>query len=145
MKWIEKKNKKMSASRVYDEFDPMFTRLPTTNQVLLEEEKTLYFLNDVDMKDKQELGTLLKDDTQSPRREENMVYFEKAILVEFAIEDLSRMTRHVLMKWIEKKNKNMSASRVYDEMFSRFPATDQALLEEDKTLYFLKVVDVNDR
>ena len=57
------------------------------------------------------------------------------MLAEFAKEDLSRMTRHVLMKWIEKKNKKMSASRVYDEfdqMFSRLPATDQVLLEEDK-------------
>ena len=61
---------------------------------------------------------------------------------------MSRMTRHVLMKWIEKKNKKMSASRVYDEfnqMFSHLPAMDQALLEEDKTLYFLKVVDMKDR
>ena len=40
--------------------------------------------------------------------------FEKAILSEFAMEDLSRMTRHILMKWIEKKNKKMSGSRVYD-------------------------------
>ena len=74
--------------------------------------------------------------------------FERAILAEFASEDLSRMTRHVLMKWIEKKNKKMSASRVYDEfdqMFSCLPATDQALLEEDKTLYFLKAVDMKDR
>ena len=54
--------------------------------------------------------------------------FEKAILAEFATEDLSRMTRHVLMKWIKKKNKRMSASRVYDEfdqMFGLLPATDQ--------------------
>ena len=74
--------------------------------------------------------------------------FEKAILAEFATEDLSRMTRHALMKWIEKKNKKMSASRVYDEfdqMFRRLPATDQVLLEEDKTLYFLKAVDIKDR
>ena len=44
---------------------------------------------------------------------------------------------------IKLKNKKMSASRVYDEfnqMFSHLPTTDQALLEEDKTLYFLKVV-----
>ena len=40
--------------------------------------------------------------------------FERAILAEFATEDFPRMTRHVLMKWIEKKNKKMSASRVYD-------------------------------
>ena len=53
--------------------------------------------------------------------------FEKVILAEFATEDLSRMTQHVLMKWIEKKNKKMSASRVYDEfdeMFSHLPATE---------------------
>ena len=60
MKWIEKKNKKMSALRVYDEFDQMFSRLPNT---LLEEDKTLYFLKAVDMKDRRELGTFLKDDT----------------------------------------------------------------------------------
>ena len=74
--------------------------------------------------------------------------FEKAILAAFVVEDLSRITRHVLMKWIEKKDKKMSASRVYDEfdqMFSRLPATDQVLLEEDKTLYFLKAVDMKDR
>ena len=35
MKWIEKKNKKMSVSRVYDKFDQMFSRLPATDQVLL--------------------------------------------------------------------------------------------------------------
>ena len=39
--------------------------------------------------------------------------FERVILAEFATEDLSRMTRYVLMKWIEKKNKKMSASRVF--------------------------------
>ena len=74
--------------------------------------------------------------------------FEKTILAEFATEDSTRMTRHALMKWIEKKNKKMSASRVYDEfdqMFSRLPNTDQVLLEEDKTLYFLKAVDMKDR
>ena len=74
--------------------------------------------------------------------------FERVILAEFTTEDLSKMTRHVLMKWIEKKNKKMSASKVsdeFDQMFSRLLATDQALLEEDKTLYFLKPVDMKDR
>ena len=42
----------MSTSRVYDEFDQMFSCLPATDQALLEEEKTLYFLKAVDMKDK---------------------------------------------------------------------------------------------
>jgi hypothetical protein len=65
MKWIEKKNKKMSASRVFDEFDQMFDRLPTKDQVLLEEDKSLYFLKAVDMKDRRELGILLEDDTQA--------------------------------------------------------------------------------
>ena len=74
--------------------------------------------------------------------------FEKKILEEFVTEDSTRMTRHALMKWREKKNKKMSASRVYDEfdqMFSRLPNTDQVLLEEDKTLYFLKAVDMKNR
>ena len=65
MKWIKKKNKNMSASRVYDEIDHMFSRLPNTDQVLLEEDKTSYFLKAVDMKDRRELGTLLEDDTQA--------------------------------------------------------------------------------
>ena len=65
MKWIEKKNKKMSASRVYNEFNQMFSRLPATDQVLVEEDKTIYFLKAVDMKDRRELGTLLEDDTQA--------------------------------------------------------------------------------
>ena len=33
--------------------------------------------------------------------------FERTILAEFAIEDSTRMTRHALMKWIEKKNKKI--------------------------------------
>ena len=55
----------MSALRVYDEFEQMFSHLPATNQVLLEEDKTLYFMKVVDMKDRRELGTLLEDDTQA--------------------------------------------------------------------------------
>ena len=55
----------MSASRVYNEFDQMFNHLPTTDQRLLEEDKSLYFLKVVDMKDRRELGTLLEDDTQA--------------------------------------------------------------------------------
>ena len=35
------------------------------DQVLLEEDKTLYFLKAMDMKDRRELGTLLEDDTQA--------------------------------------------------------------------------------
>ena len=65
MKWIETKNKHMSASRVYNEFDQMFSRLPGTDQAFLEEDKTLYFLKAVDMNDRRELGTLLEDDTQA--------------------------------------------------------------------------------
>ena len=49
--------------QMYDEFDQMFSRLPNTDQVLLEKDKTLYFLKAVDMKDRRELGTLLEDDT----------------------------------------------------------------------------------
>ena len=55
----------MSASKVYDEFDEMFSRLPAIDRVLLEEDNTLYFLKAVDMKDRRELGTLLEDDTQA--------------------------------------------------------------------------------
>ena len=67
--------------------------------------------------------------------------------MEFAAEDLSRMTWHILMKCIEKKNKKMSTSRVYnefDQTFSLLPTMDQSLLEY-KTRYFLKAVDVEDR
>ena len=73
---------------------------------------------------------------------------EKALLPEFVTKDSLRMTRHILMKWIEKKNKKMSAPRVYDkfdQVFSRLPAMDQVVLEEEKTLYFLKPVDAKDR
>ena len=74
--------------------------------------------------------------------------FERAILAEYMLGDTSRMTRHTLMKWIEKKRKNMNALRVYnefDQMYNRLPSTDQMFLEEDKVLYFLKAVDVKDR
>ena len=74
--------------------------------------------------------------------------FERAILAEYMLGDTSRMTRHTLMKWIEKKRKNMNALRVYnefDQMYNRLPSTDQMFLEEDKVLYSLKAVDVNNR
>ena len=41
--------------------------------------------------------------------------FEKALLVEYMLEDASRMTRHTLMIWIEKKGKNLCASGVFAE------------------------------
>ena len=78
MKWIEKKNKKMSASRVYDEFDQMFSRLPATDQVLLEEDKPLYFLKAVDIKDRTELGTLLEDDTHANELVADLVVVKRA-------------------------------------------------------------------
>ena len=34
--------------------------------------------------------------------------FEKALLAEFMLDDASRMTRHTLINWIEKKGKNLS-------------------------------------
>jgi hypothetical protein len=39
--------------------------------------------------------------------------FEKALLAEYMLDDTSRMTRHVLISWIEKKGKNLSVSGVY--------------------------------
>jgi dephospho-CoA kinase len=38
--------------------------------------------------------------------------FEKALLAEYMLEDASRMTRHTLMNWMEKKGKNLCASGV---------------------------------
>ena len=49
--------------------------------------------------------------------------FETTLLLEFVTEDSSRMSRHILMKWIEKKNKKMTASRVYDEFDQMFIAS----------------------
>ena len=75
--------------------------------------------------------------------------FERALLAEYMLEDTSRMTRHTLMKWIEKKTrKNMNALGVYnefDQMYNRLPRTDQIFLEGDKVLYFLKTVDMKER
>ena len=76
------------------------------------------------------------------------VGFERALLAEYMLEDTSRMTRHMLMKWIEKKGKNLNALGVYnefDQMYNRLPSTDQMFLEGDKVLYFLKAIDMNDR
>ena len=64
MKWIEKKNKKMSALKVCDKFDQMVSRLLAMDQELLKEDKTLYFLKAVGVNYRRELGTLLEDDTQ---------------------------------------------------------------------------------
>ena len=76
------------------------------------------------------------------------VGFERALLSEYMLKDASRMTRHTLMKWIEKKGKNMNTSGVYtefDQMYNCLPETDQTLLEGDKVLYFLKAVNAKDR
>ena len=74
--------------------------------------------------------------------------FERALLAEYMLEDASRMTRHTLMKWIEKKRKNMNALGVYnkfDLMYNRLSSTDHIFLQGDKVLYFLKAVDMKDR
>jgi hypothetical protein len=74
--------------------------------------------------------------------------FEKALLTEYMLDDASRMTRHALISWIEKKGKNLSVSGVYaeyDRMYDRLPGTDQRLLDGDKVLLFLKAVDAKDR
>jgi hypothetical protein len=64
------------------------------------------------------------------------------------LEDASRMTRHALMNWIEKKGKNLCASGVYaefDRKYNRLPGADQHVLDGDKVLLFLKAVDSKDR
>ena len=53
--------------------------------------------------------------------------FENALLVEFMLEDASRMTRNMLMIWIEKKGKNLCVSGVYvefDQKYNRLPSAD---------------------
>ena len=47
------------------------------------------------------------------------VGFERALLAEYMLEDTSRMTRHMLMKWIEK-GKNLNALGVYNEFDQRY-------------------------
>ena len=74
--------------------------------------------------------------------------FERALLAEYMLEDTSRMTRHTLMNWIEKKGKNLCASGVYaefDQKYNRLPSVDQRVLDGDKVLLFLKAVDAKDR
>jgi hypothetical protein len=46
--------------------------------------------------------------------------FEKALLVEYMLEDALRITRHTLMNWIEKKGKNLCASGVYSEFDRKY-------------------------
>ena len=73
---------------------------------------------------------------------------KKALLAEFMLEDVLRMTRHKLMMWIEKKGKNLCASGVYaefDQKYNRLPSVDQRVLDGDKVLLFLKVVDAKDQ
>ena len=67
--------------------------------------------------------------------------FEKALLAEFMLEDASRMTRHTLMIWIEKKGKNLCASGVYaefDQKYNRLPSADRRALDGDKSCYSLR-------
>jgi hypothetical protein len=74
--------------------------------------------------------------------------FEKALLAEYMLEDASRITRHTLMNWIEKKGKNLCASGVYaefDKKYNRLLSADQRVLDGDKVLLFLKMVDIKDR
>jgi hypothetical protein len=74
--------------------------------------------------------------------------FEKALVAEYMVEDASRMTRHTLMNWIEKKGKNLCASGVYaefDQKYNRLLSVDQRILNGDKILLFLKAVDTKDR
>ena len=45
------------------------------------------------------------------------VVFERELLDKYMLEDTSRVTHHTLMKWFEKKGKNMNTSGVYNEFY----------------------------
>ena len=67
--------------------------------------------------------------------------FEKALLAEYMLEDVSRMILHTLMIWIEKKGKNMCALGVYaefDQKYNRLPSADRRALDGDKSCYSLR-------
>jgi hypothetical protein len=79
--------------------------------------------------------------------EATWVRFEKALLEQYMLDDASRMTRHALIKWLEKIVKNLSVSGVFaglDRMYYRLPSADQRLLDGDKVLLFLKAVDAKE-
>jgi hypothetical protein len=62
------------------------------------------------------------------------------------LEDASRMTKHALMNWIQKKGKNLPALGEYakfNQKYNKLPSADQRLLDGDKVL-FLKEVNTND-
>ena len=67
--------------------------------------------------------------------------FEKALLAEYMLEDVSRMILHTLMIWIEKKGKNLCASGVYaefDQKYNRLLGADQRVLHGDKVMLSVK-------
>ena len=68
----------MSASSVYDEFYQMFGRIPTSHQALFGEDKTLYFLKAMNVKDRRELGAILEDDTQANELETDWIAVKRA-------------------------------------------------------------------
>jgi hypothetical protein len=49
---------------MYTVYDRMYDRLPSADQRLLNGDKVMLFLKVVDAKDRRELGSLLKDETQ---------------------------------------------------------------------------------
>ena len=59
IEWIVKKGKNMNALGVYNEFDQMYNHLPSTDQMFLKGDKVFYFLKAMDVKNRQELGSLL--------------------------------------------------------------------------------------
>ena len=46
------------------------------------------------------------------------------LLLEYMLEDASGMTWHMLTKWVEKKGKNVCASRVFQEFKDDQPVGD---------------------
>lgn len=61
------------------------------------------------------------------------------------LDDTSRITRHTLMKWIEKKGQNLYVSTIYvefDQIYNWLPSVDQWLFDGDKVLLFcIKAID----
>ena len=58
---------------------------------------------------------------------ETWAEFETTLLAEFMFEDASRVTRNMLMMWIEKKGRNLCASGVYaefDQKYNRLSSVD---------------------
>ena len=81
------------------------------------------------------------------RENQTWTTFERALLNEYNLNDMSRMTRRAFMDWVES-DKHLSVLEVlkeFSERFEQLNVRDRNIIMPDKVILFLQATNIKDR